>query len=82
MPFSNTMRRLSGTLSMTINKPAGTRWVAVVSDYSCGNVSPPLACLSDYSNTTMKGTLPVTAGCRYFLYVAATQKERFRCSLR
>jgi cysteine-rich repeat protein len=64
----------SGTLSVTVNKPAGTRWVAVVSDFTCGNVSPPLACLSDYSNTRMKGSLQVTAAHKYFLYVAATQE--------
>ena len=64
----------SGMLSVTLNKPAGTRWVAVVGDYSCGNVASPLSCLSDYSNTTMKGSLAVTAGYKYLLYVAATQQ--------
>jgi cysteine-rich repeat protein len=64
----------SGTLSVTINKPAGTRWVAVVGDYACGNISQPLACLSDFSNTSMKGKLQVTAGYKYLLYVAATDE--------
>ena len=65
---------LSGRLSVTINKPAGTRWVAVVSDYTCGNVVPPLTCMSDFANTIMKGSLAVTAGAKYFLYVAATDE--------
>jgi len=62
-----------GNLSVTINKPAGTRWVAVVGDYQCGNVSTPLACISDFSSTRMKGSLSVTAG-KHFVYVAATDE--------
>jgi hypothetical protein len=64
----------SGTLSVTMNKPAGSRWVAVVSDYRSGNVAPPLACMSDSSNTTMKGSLPVTGARKHFLCVAATHE--------
>jgi cysteine-rich repeat protein len=62
----------TGTLTVTINKPAATRWVAVVSGYTCGDVSPGLACISDYANTKMSGSLQVVAGARYYLYVAAT----------
>jgi cysteine-rich repeat protein len=64
----------SGTLSVSINKPAATRWVAVIGDYACGNVAPPLACMSDLSNTSMKGKLQVTAGYKYLLYLAATDE--------
>jgi hypothetical protein len=45
----------------------------VVGDYACGNVASPLSCLSDYSNTIMKGSLPVTGGFKYLLYLAATE---------
>jgi hypothetical protein len=64
-----------GEVTVTINKPAGTRWVAVVSDYQCGNVATPLTCMSDFSNTKMSGSFTVAGpGYKYLLYVAATDE--------
>ena len=45
-----------------------------MSDYTCGNVTPPLACTSDHPGTSMSSSLAVTAGNKYFLYVAATDE--------
>ena len=54
------------------NKPTSTRWVAVVSDSPCGTITPQLACISDWSPNYMEGSVNVTAGTTYWLYVADT----------
>lgn len=68
----------SGLLTVTVNKPAGTRWVAVASDYGCGNVVPPLTCFSDHSNTAMSGSFELRAGIDTFFTLPRPTKERFR----
>jgi cysteine-rich repeat protein len=62
----------TGTLVFTINKPFSTRWVVLADDGSCGSVSSPLACVSDYSASSMTGSIPVVSGSSYWFYVADT----------
>ncbi len=54
------------------NKPTSNRWVSVVSDAPCGTLTPMLACISDWSPAFMSGTMSMTAGTTYYLYVADT----------
>jgi cysteine-rich repeat protein len=63
----------SGTRSWTINKPASTRWVALVDDGTCGvGLTSPLVCTSDFSATSMGGSAYMYSGTTYYFYVADT----------
>ena len=63
---------VSGFAEIEIAKPASQRWAAVISDAACGTVTPQLACISDFSATSMAGTISVTAGTPYWIYVVDT----------
>ncbi len=55
-----------------INKPTDTRWVMVVSSGACGQLTPEMACISEWAPTEMGDTFPVSAGTTYYFYVADT----------
>jgi hypothetical protein len=62
---------VSGFAEFTFFKAGSTRWVAVISDAACGTLMPQ-TCVSDFTNTSMTGTISITAGTTYWLYVADT----------
>ena len=54
------------------DKPTSVRYILVVSDQTCGSWLPPLACMSEFSGTTMEGSINVVAGETYYFYVVDT----------
>jgi hypothetical protein len=62
----------TGTLDVTVNKPASTRWTMVVAGGNCGSLSQQVACYSDSVNTSMGGNFAVTQGNTYFFYIVDT----------
>jgi hypothetical protein len=61
-----------GFVSVTMHKPASMRQVIVVSDAACGTLEPELACLSDFTPTTLDVEFGVSAGSTYYVYVRDT----------
>jgi len=59
-------------VTFTIDKPTSTRWAAVVSLAACGNPSPSLACVSEYSDPTMGTTVTLLSGETAYLYLIDT----------
>ncbi|MEZ4223888.1 MAG: hypothetical protein R3B13_23260 [Polyangiaceae bacterium] len=62
----------TGTLDIVISKPTSTRWVATTSTGTCGIGAVQTSCVSDFSLSSMSTTLSVTAGTKYYLYLADT----------
>lgn len=61
-----------GFVRFTLDKPTSTRWDVVVSTATCGTVTPELACMTDYSPTTLSTELAVEMGTTYYFYVRDT----------
>jgi len=59
----------SGTVELSIDKPASNRWHLLVGTGTCGDLSSPIACVSEFTAPTIGGTLAVTAGTTYYLYL-------------
>ena len=59
-------------VALTINKPASTRWDAIISTGTCGTLTPELDCISDFTATTMGSTFSLTAGQTAYVYVIDT----------
>ena len=57
------------------NKPASTRWVAMVTEGVCGTPATgtigdiDIACISDWSPTFMEGSFQVTQGTDYYIHL-------------
>jgi hypothetical protein len=62
----------NGFIHFTLNKPSSARQVVVVSSAACGTVTPEVACLADYSPTTLATDIPVDMGQTYYFYVRDT----------
>ncbi len=60
---------INGAVEIVIDKPASNRWHAVVSDGTCGSISPELVCASEYTATALRFDFPVSAGSSYFIYL-------------
>jgi hypothetical protein len=61
-----------GFVSFTLHKPASQRQSVVVSKAECGTVTPELACVSDFSPTSLTTQFPVEMGQKYHVYVRDT----------
>jgi hypothetical protein len=61
-----------GYIDLTLAKPASTRYHLVVGPAQCGQVSPEVVCVSDFTNTSMGFRLPVTQGSSSFIYLVDT----------
>lgn len=61
-----------GFVRFTLNKPASTRQVIVASTGTCGTIDPEVACISDYSPTTLSTEIGVKMGSTYYFYVRDT----------
>ncbi|HEY5921772.1 MAG TPA: hypothetical protein VIV11_08880, partial [Kofleriaceae bacterium] len=61
-----------GFVDFTLHKPASMRQVVVVSSAACGTLTPELACLSDFTPTTLTAELPVEMGETYYFYIRDT----------
>ena len=64
----------SGIVDLVIDKPASTRYSAVVSDAPCGTLTE-LACYTEYAASTLGGTFAVTAGIGADALVAEYEAE-------
>jgi len=62
----------TGNVEFTVSKTANNRIVAVAAGGSCGSLANQLACVSDYSSTSMGGSFNVSSGSNYFFYIADT----------
>ena len=62
----------SGSVDVSIAKPANNRWHLLVGTGTCGDVTSPLACVSEYTAAAIGGSLNVTAGTTYFMYLVDT----------
>lgn len=62
----------SGSIDLSIEKPANTRWAFVVSDQGCGTLSPTLACSNEYTLTSLDATVPVSANTPVYIYLRDT----------
>ncbi len=62
----------NGSIDISINKPGSTRWTMVVSDQTCGTLNPSLACLSEYTKTSMDVTANVTQNKPVYIYIRDT----------
>jgi hypothetical protein len=61
-----------GFVSFTLHKPASQRQSVVVSKATCGMVTPELACVSDFSPTSLTTDFPVEMGQQYHFYIRDT----------
>ena len=61
-----------GKVDVTLAKPASQRWHMIASSGACGSLTPELACISEYTATTMGVSFPVATGNDYFVYVVDT----------
>lgn len=61
-----------GFIRFAMSKPASTRYVFVASSATCGTVAPELACVSEYTATTLDSEMPVQAGTAYYFYLRDT----------
>jgi hypothetical protein len=62
-----------GFVHFTLDKPASQREVVVASEAACGTPTPELACVSEYSATTIDEDLSVEMGHTYYFYVRDTE---------
>ncbi|MEZ4227374.1 MAG: hypothetical protein R3B13_40930 [Polyangiaceae bacterium] len=62
----------TGSIDISIAKPASTRWTMVASDATCGTLTPSLACVSEYTLTSMDTTVPVSSGKPVYIYIRDT----------
>ncbi|MEZ4223182.1 MAG: hypothetical protein R3B13_19720 [Polyangiaceae bacterium] len=62
----------NGSIDLSVDKPANTRWAFVVSDQSCGTLTPTLACSSEYALTSLDATVPVSANTPVYIYLRDT----------
>lgn len=60
---------VSGEAQFSIAKPTNTRWHMIVSDGTCGSLSPELLCASEFTADTLSGAFAITQGTTYYLYV-------------
>jgi hypothetical protein len=61
-----------GFIHLALDKPDNSRQVVVASGAACGTLTPELACVSDYSNTTIDEDVSVEMGRTYYFYVRDT----------
>ncbi len=61
-----------GFVRFTMHKPASQRQIFVVSSAACGMVTPEVACMSDFSPTTLASDFGVEMGVTYYVYVRDT----------
>jgi hypothetical protein len=62
----------NGFIHFSMNKPASQRSVVVASDAACGTLTPELACVTDFSATSIDEDLGVRMGQTYYFYVRDT----------
>jgi hypothetical protein len=62
----------NGFIHFSMNKPASQRSVVVASGAACGTLTPELACVSDFSATSIDEDLGVQMGQTYYFYVRDT----------
>jgi cysteine-rich repeat protein len=60
---------VNGELAFSIGKPTSNRWHLLVNDATCGTLTPPLACVSDFTLPALTGAIPITAGTTYYFYL-------------
>lgn len=58
-----------GALDFSMDKQEYSRHMLQVSDQACGTVTPALTCVSEYSYTSMGGSIQATAGTTYYFYI-------------
>jgi hypothetical protein len=62
----------SGFIHFTLDKEASQRQVVVASEAACGTLTPELACVSEYTATSITEDLGVQMGHTYYFYVRDT----------
>jgi len=59
-------------VTLAFTKPASTRWHAVVSTEACGSLATTIACMSEFTATTMTGSFHLGSGQTAYIYVVDT----------
>ncbi len=62
----------NGSIDISITKPANNRWTMVVTDQTCGSMTPTLACVNEYSKPSMDAETPVKANQPVYIYLRDT----------
>ena len=62
----------SGFIHFTLDKEASQRQVVVASEAACGTLTPELACVSEFTATSINEDLGVQMGHTYYFYVRDT----------
>jgi hypothetical protein len=62
----------NGFIHFTLDKPSDQREVVVASEAACGTIAPELACVSEFTATTINEDLSVQMGHTYYFYVRDT----------
>ncbi|MDQ3178339.1 MAG: hypothetical protein M3Q72_12475, partial [Actinomycetota bacterium] len=59
-------------VTISFDKPASTRWAAIVSTGACGILTPETTCMSEFTGDTMSSSFLMTAGQTAYVYVRDT----------
>ncbi len=62
----------SGSIDVSIEKPVSNRWTMVASNQTCGVLTSPQACVSEFTLPYIATTVPVTSGSPVYFYLRDT----------